>query len=93
MPFSLLEGAVQFAQGLRWVRESCVVHVAHLLHLQVYPGSFETGWWGEMVCCFSEGRHFLGLGLVLWGVGRLSMGKGSRTFQSLILTDTLSSVY
>jgi hypothetical protein len=55
-----------------WLVELCVVHVVHLLGLQVYAGSFETGWWAEMVCCFSQGRHFLGLGSVWQGIGRVS---------------------
>jgi hypothetical protein len=34
----------------------CVV--AHLFVLQFHTSSFGTGWWGEMVCCFSQcGRH------------------------------------
>jgi hypothetical protein len=45
-----------------WVEELHMVHVAHLLRLQIYAGSFETSQWGEMVCCFSQGRHLLGLG-------------------------------
>jgi hypothetical protein len=32
--------------------------------IQVYVRGFETGSWGEMACCFSQGRHFLGLGSV-----------------------------
>jgi hypothetical protein len=24
-------------------------------------GNFEISWWGEMECCFSQGRYFLGL--------------------------------
>jgi hypothetical protein len=39
-----------------------VVCVAHLLYLQVYAGSFETSQQGEMECCFSQSRHFLGTG-------------------------------
>jgi hypothetical protein len=38
------------------------MHVAHLLDLQVYTGSFETSQQGEMACCFSPGKYFLGLG-------------------------------
>jgi hypothetical protein len=45
-----------------WVGESHVMHVAHLLDLQVYTGSFETSQQGEMACCFSPGKYFLGLG-------------------------------
>jgi hypothetical protein len=44
-----------------WVGKSHVVHVPHLLHLQVYASSFETSQWGEIVCCFSQGRPFLEL--------------------------------
>jgi hypothetical protein len=46
------------------VGESCMVHVAHLLGLQVYGGSFETSQQGKMTCHFSKGRHFLRLGSV-----------------------------
>jgi hypothetical protein len=56
-----------------WAGESHVVHVAHLLGLQVYKGSFETGQQGEMVCHFSQDRHFLGLDSVQWGIERLSI--------------------
>jgi hypothetical protein len=42
------------------------MRVAYLLGLQIYAGSFETGQQGEMVCCFSQGRHLLGLGSALW---------------------------
>jgi hypothetical protein len=45
-----------------WVGVSYVVCVAHLLCLQIYAGSFEIGWEGEMACCFSQGRHLKGLG-------------------------------
>jgi hypothetical protein len=38
-----------------------VVHVAYLLGLQVYTGSFEIGQWGEMAFHFFQGRYFLGL--------------------------------
>jgi hypothetical protein len=33
---------------------------------------FETDWQGEIVCCFSQGRHFLGLGSAQLDTGRLS---------------------
>jgi hypothetical protein len=51
-----------------WVGELWVVYVAHLLGLQVYKGSFKTGQQGEMACCFSQGRYFLGLGSACWGI-------------------------
>jgi hypothetical protein len=63
-----------------------------LLGLQVYTGSFETGWWGEMACHFSQGRHLLELGSVQGCAGRLSMGYGSSMSQSSILPDALSSL-
>jgi hypothetical protein len=44
-----------------------VVYVAHLLGVQVYAGSFETGQQEEIACLFSQGRHLLGLGLAWWG--------------------------
>jgi hypothetical protein len=56
-----------------WVGELRVVHIAHLLGLQFYAGSFETGQQRKIVCCFSQDRQFLGLGSVRWGIGRLSM--------------------
>jgi hypothetical protein len=56
------------------IGESHVVQIAHLLGLQIYTGSFETGWQREMVCHFSQGRHSLGLGSVQWGIGWLSTG-------------------
>jgi hypothetical protein len=34
------------------------VHGAYLLGLQIYAGSFENGWWGEMACSFSQGTHW-----------------------------------
>jgi hypothetical protein len=40
------------------VEESCVVCVAHLLGLQIYTSSFETGRQGEIVCHFSQGKHW-----------------------------------
>jgi hypothetical protein len=58
-----------------------VVCVALLLGLQVYRGSFETGWCGEMASCFSQGRHFLGPGSARQDIGRFSMGLGSRMSQ------------
>jgi hypothetical protein len=72
-------------------RGVCVVHFAHLLGLQVYAGSLETGQQGEMVYRFSQGRHFLGLGSVWRGIERLSTGYRSSMSQSLILVDALSS--
>jgi hypothetical protein len=37
-----------------WVGELHVVHDPHLLGLQIYAGSFETCWLGEMTCHFSQ---------------------------------------
>jgi hypothetical protein len=83
MLFSFVWVGVQSAQGMfldyvsgGWVRESCVVCVAHLLGLKVYAGSFETGQQGEMVCHFSQGRHLLGLGTVQCGICRLPWVRG-----------------
>jgi hypothetical protein len=46
---------------------------AHLLGLQIYTGSFETGQLVEMVGSFSESRCLLGLGSARQGISRLSM--------------------
>jgi hypothetical protein len=54
--------------------ESRVVHIALLLGLQVYAGSFEAGRRGEMACWFFQGRCLLGLGSVWCSIGKLSMG-------------------
>jgi hypothetical protein len=51
-----------------------VVQGNHLLGLQIYAGSFETGLQGEMACCSFQGRHLLGLGSSQRAVGSLSMG-------------------
>jgi hypothetical protein len=59
---------------LGWVGELCVVLVAHLFLLQVYTDSFETSQWGEMPCCFSQGRPLLGQGSAQQGIGSLSTG-------------------
>jgi hypothetical protein len=58
---------------LCWGR-ACVMCGGHLLGLQLYASSFETGCWGEMAGSFSQGRCLLGLGSARRGVGRLSMG-------------------
>jgi hypothetical protein len=47
-----------------------VVFIGHLLGLQIYAGSFETGWWRESVLP-SHGRHLLG------PVQRCLLGLGS----------------
>jgi hypothetical protein len=60
-----------------WVRESWVVHDAHLFVLQIHASNFETSWWGEMVW-LREAFHRLGI-------------QDSRMSQSLILIDALSS--
>jgi hypothetical protein len=42
----------QSAHELHWIMfpgGGCVVHGAHMLGLQIYAGSFDTGQWGEMV--------------------------------------------
>jgi hypothetical protein len=51
-----------------------VVRVAHLLGLQVYTGSFETGQWGEIARHFSKYGHLVGLGSARRSVSRLSTG-------------------
>jgi hypothetical protein len=51
-----------------------VVCVTHLLGLQIYIGSFETGQQGEMAGGFSQDKHLLGLGSAHQGIGRLSTG-------------------
>jgi hypothetical protein len=71
---SVCPGAALLYVPREWVGESHLVFVAHLLGLQIYKGSFETGQQGEMAFNFSQGRHLLGLDSVQWGVGRLSMG-------------------
>jgi hypothetical protein len=58
-----------------------VVHDAHLFILQFHASNFGAGGQGEMGYFFS----------VCHGIGRLSMGLGSRMSQSLILFDALSS--
>jgi hypothetical protein len=68
-PWSVLD----YVSGV-WVGRLHVLCIAHVLSLQVYAGSFETSQQGEMTCHFSQGRYFLGLGSVQWGVGRLSTG-------------------
>jgi hypothetical protein len=60
-----------------------MVHNDHLFILQFNASSFGSVWWKK--CC-----HFFS---VWCGIGRLSMGQGSRMFQSLILMDALSSAY
>jgi hypothetical protein len=37
-----------------WIGESHMVCVAYLFVLQVYASSFGIGYWGEMVCHFSQ---------------------------------------
>jgi hypothetical protein len=61
----------------RLVRESCMVHDAHLFILQLHSRRFRDCWWGEMVLLFS----------VWHGLGRISMGWASRMSQRLILID------
>jgi hypothetical protein len=53
---NLPRGTLDYVLG-EGVRELHLVHVAHLLGLQIYAGSFETSQWGEMECCFSQGRY------------------------------------
>jgi hypothetical protein len=54
--------------------KGCVVCGIHLLSLQIYVGSFETGQQGEMVGGFSQSRCLLRLCSAQQGTGRLSMG-------------------
>jgi hypothetical protein len=68
---SVLDYVPEVGEG---IGESCVVHIAHLLGLKVYAGNFESGQGREMACHFSQRGHFLGLGSVQWGKGRLSVG-------------------
>jgi hypothetical protein len=68
---------------LRWDGEVHVVCDAHLFLLQFHAGSFVVSWWGEMALLIS----------VQCGVGRLSLGWGSRMLWGLILIDALSSAY
>jgi hypothetical protein len=81
--FCLGVGGIQSVQGLSWIMfpggwvgESLVMCGSHLLGLQIYVSSFETGLWGEMACCFSQDRHSLGLGSAWRGISRLSTGWG-----------------
>jgi hypothetical protein len=41
--------ALDYVPGGR-IGELHVMYVAHLLGLQIYAGSFETSWLGEMAC-------------------------------------------
>jgi hypothetical protein len=56
--FWLYSEQVQSAQGFHWImsqegiRELHIVHLAHLLYLQIYAVSFETGRWREMAPSF-----------------------------------------
>jgi hypothetical protein len=73
---------VQSAHELCWIMflggdgggGSHVLYDMHLLGLQVYAGSFETSWCGEMVWHFSYGKHLLGLHLAWWVLRGVSMG-------------------
>jgi hypothetical protein len=83
MLFNFVLGVVQYAQGLCWIMflvwwigELHVEHIVYLLCLQIDAGSFETGWWGEMECCFSQGRHFLRLGSAVAGPREAFHGLG-----------------
>jgi hypothetical protein len=49
MLFSFYSEVVLDYVPREWVGKLCMVLVAHLLGLQVYTGSFETSWWGEMM--------------------------------------------
>jgi hypothetical protein len=55
---SICPGSVLGDIPRRWVGELCVVHGAHLLGLQIYTGSFETG---EMVCCLFQCTYWDGV--------------------------------
>jgi hypothetical protein len=54
--FNLPRGFTGLCSG-GWVRESCVVSVAHLM--QIYSCSFEAGWQARMVCHFSQADTYL----------------------------------
>jgi hypothetical protein len=72
---------------------ACVVHGTHLLCLKIYQTALKLGWQGEMVGSFSQGRCSLGLGSAWRGVGRLSMGYGSKMSQGSVLFDALPSSF
>jgi hypothetical protein len=65
---------VSGVEGWVEIGKSHVVYVAHLLGLHIYAGSLEIGQWREMACCFSQGRHILGLGSMWQDIERLPMG-------------------
>jgi hypothetical protein len=71
---------LDYVPGL-WVRKLHVVCDASLFILQFHASHSGAGQQGEMVPLFSVQR----------GIRRLSMGQGSKMFQSLMLIYALSS--